>query len=71
MKIYLVKSMLEIGYDMYDSIVVVAKHKKDALNVANRIGIKGQWTRDSLEYVGDYVGDENEGFILHTSYQGG
>lgn len=71
MKIYHLSSMKTVGYDMYDSVVVVANSKKEAVNVANTIGESGQWHKDNLSKEGKYIGDCAEPFILISSFNAG
>lgn len=71
MNIYHLSSMKVVGYDMYDSVVVVANNKKEAVRVANKIGESGQWHKDRLSKEGKYTGDCTEPFILISSFNAG
>lgn len=71
MNIYHLGSVTKVGYDMYDSVVVVANSKKEAVEVANRIGEEGQWHKDSLSKEGKYTGHHIEPFILISSFNAG
>ena len=71
MNIYHLSSMKSVGYDMYDSVVVVAQNKKQAVEVANRIGEEGQWHKDKLSKEGKYTSSNTEPFILISSFNAG
>ena len=74
MNIYHLSSMITVGYDMYDmydSVVVVASSKKEAIDVANTIGESGQWHKDRLSKEGKYTGDCTKPFILISSFNAG
>lgn len=71
MNIYHLGSMIKVDYDMYDSVVVVARNKKQAVEVAKTIGEGGQWHKDKLSKEGKYTGNHTEPFILITSFNAG
>lgn len=71
MNIYHLCSMKSVGYDMYDSVVVVAQNKKQAVAVAKTIGEDGQWHKDKLSKEGRYTEDCTEPFILIASFNAG
>lgn len=71
MNIYHLSSMKTVGYDMYDSEVVVANNQKEAVEVANTIGETGQWHKDCLSKGGKYTGDCTKPFILISSFNAG
>ena len=71
MNIYHLSTMIPVGYDMYDSVVVVASSKKEAIEVADTIGESGQWHKDRLSKEGKYTGDCTKPFILISSFNAG
>lgn len=71
MNIYHLSSMKTVGYDMYDSVVVVANSKKEAVEVAYEIGEEGQWHKDATSKEGKYTGHHTEPFILISSFNAG
>ena len=56
---------------MYDSVVVVAQNKKQAVEVAKTIGEDGQWHKDGLSKEGKYTGSHTKPFILISSFNAG
>jgi hypothetical protein len=66
MKLYIV-STDSYGYDEYDSFVVSAKNKNEALKMSSKLpGDPGKW---EVKLIGEYNKEKSE--IVHSSFNAG
>jgi hypothetical protein len=77
MDIYIVERKREdVGYDEFDSHMVVANNKKEARSVASKgCANEGEqcWTSNECEVkkISSYDGKETKAKIIHSSYNAG
>ena len=66
MKIYQVRSNIDVDFDMYIELIIVAKSKEQVLTIAKDYGQDAdkQRTEDTTDEVGIYTGNETEPFLL-------
>ena len=70
MNIYYLERTDEIGYDEYDSFVVVAKSSQEVIKVIKKDIVVTMEDLKSItcELVGVYIGNETEPFVLCSSF---
>lgn len=71
MNLYQVFSELDIDYDMYDGMIIAAKSKKRAVEIAFESGLRNQCSIKSTDLIGNAHSSIKEEKVLLASFNAG